>query len=559
MTLQTRVVATTALIFAATATSAAERMLFVPVTPCRAVDTRQSTAGRLAAGEIRSFDVLGDGNFVGQGGPSGGCGLPGFQSGERRIRAVIINLVAVEPAGPGHLKAWAADSQPPTTSVVNYLGAPDPGNVANEIMLGVRQDPSVSGDIKVQAAVSSVHLVADVVGYLAPLVRTVVVSPVPNDPPASGNALLAAMASIPSASASDPWLVKLEPGVYDLGGQFLALREHVDVEGSGREVTRITADGADELNRGTVMGAEHAGLRSLTVENRGGGRNFATAIYNGGVSPTLWDLHVLASDRNPIGIHNVDSAARVTNVDVGVVAASGYAYSVWNESPTSNTDPPAATFVDVIAQAEGQAYNYGFYNSNTSPSLTRVSATARGGANTALYNSWNTSPVVRDSSFTAENGNGFNIAINSASNIAMVLKNVDATARGAYSCTAISTNGGRLTVEHLTATADCSAGTSVGFLNCSADVHVRDSRVSASGGDQSYGFWNECFPGGEVEIHSSVVAGGTGSLLNLASTYSALVGTSQLIGPVDNRNGSESKCVASYDQDFDSLAPACSP
>ncbi len=555
----TRWLAFGALIFGAAAASAAERLSFIPVTPCRVVDTRQAPAGRLAAGEVRSFVALGNASFAVQGGPAAGCGLPPQLPGGRAVRAVVMSLVAVEAAGPGHLKMWAADSALPATSVLNYSGAPQAGDVANQIIVAVRQDPAVNGDFKAQAAVSGVHIVADLVGYLAPLVRTVLVSPVPNDPIASGAALLEAAASIPVATATDPWLVKLEPGIYDLGAQFLTLEAYVDVEGSGRDVTVITAQGAGEANRGTVVGADHAELRALTIENRGGGFNYSTAIFNGGVSPALRGLRVRASGRNPIGIHGVDSAAQVTDVDVAVRADEGYAYAIWNESPIDNTSPPAATFEDVTVVAEGQAYNYGIYNSNTSPSLMRVTVVARGGADTALYNSWNSSMVIRDSSFNAEGGGSFDTAINTASNVRTELHNVIAVARGLWSSTAVSTNGGTLVADRLTAIAAAGNGTGMGLQNCSAYVQMFDSQVSASGGTQSYGFWNECFPGGRVEIHGSTVAGGTGSLLNLAAVYQVLVGTSQLTGPVDNQNGSSSKCVASYDPSFNPLGPSCVP
>lgn len=71
-------------------------------------------------------------------------------------------------------------------------------------------------------------------------IRTILVSPVPGDPVASGTALRNALAGIPSPSATNRWLVKIEPGTYDVGGgTSLAMRPYVDVEGSGIEATTI--------------------------------------------------------------------------------------------------------------------------------------------------------------------------------------------------------------------------------------------------------------------------------------------------------------------------------
>lgn len=54
-------------------------------------------------------------------------------------------------------------------------------------------------------------------------------------PSSNGTNLLAALASITTASASSPWLLKIEPGLYDLGSSQLVAKAYVDFEGSGRE------------------------------------------------------------------------------------------------------------------------------------------------------------------------------------------------------------------------------------------------------------------------------------------------------------------------------------
>jgi hypothetical protein len=83
------------------------------------------------------------------------------------------------------------------------------------------------------------------VGFL----RTVIVTPVPGDPVASGAALLQALAGVVDAASDNPYLLKLEPGVYDLGSDSLVMKPFVDVEGSGEGVTRVTAIGAATPDR----------------------------------------------------------------------------------------------------------------------------------------------------------------------------------------------------------------------------------------------------------------------------------------------------------------------
>src|ERR1041384_6430129 len=70
-------------------------------------------------------------------------------------------------------------------------------------------------------------------------IRTVLVSPVPGDPIASGTNLRNALDNIPSPSSTNRWLVKIEPGIYQLQGNALSMRPWVDIEGSGIGVTTI--------------------------------------------------------------------------------------------------------------------------------------------------------------------------------------------------------------------------------------------------------------------------------------------------------------------------------
>ncbi len=73
--------------------------------------------------------------------------------------------------------------------------------------------------------------------------RTVVVSPADGASAVeNGTALLDAVSAAATvASAENPLLVKVEPGVYDLGQGTLEIMPFIAVEGSGEAVTRITS------------------------------------------------------------------------------------------------------------------------------------------------------------------------------------------------------------------------------------------------------------------------------------------------------------------------------
>ncbi len=108
--------------------------------------------------------------------------------------------------------------------------------------------------------------------------RTVVVSPV-GGAAQNGTALKNALDGITGASQSNPYLLEVEPGVYNLGtSPGLTMKPWVDIEGSGEGITTLIATGSANANTGTVVGAANAELRFLTVKSTGG--DDPTAIYS---------------------------------------------------------------------------------------------------------------------------------------------------------------------------------------------------------------------------------------------------------------------------------------
>ncbi len=141
--------------------------IFVPVTPCRIVDTRLAAAGALVPGTARSF-VVGGSNaalFAAQGGNTSGCGVP-----QGTAVAAFVNFVAVSPTGPGNLRTWAyAASLPPAplASTLNYALVPGALNIANGVTAPLC-DPlatTCTYDVLAEAFASQTHMVADVLGY----------------------------------------------------------------------------------------------------------------------------------------------------------------------------------------------------------------------------------------------------------------------------------------------------------------------------------------------------------------------------------------------------------
>jgi hypothetical protein len=165
---------------------------------------------------------------------------------------------------------------------------------------------------------------------------TTVVSPVAGNPTSSGTALRNALAGISSPSSTNPWLLKIEPGIYDIGSTALPMRSWVDVEGSGIGVTIIrgTVDVTTSPSHGTVDGASNAELRLLTVEAIGTSTvpNVA-AVFNDSAFPRFYRVKLVAQDTHGgvvYGMRNYSSGPRIEECEINAssTSAGATAYGV---------------------------------------------------------------------------------------------------------------------------------------------------------------------------------------------------------------------------------------
>ncbi len=143
-------------------------LVYTTIKPCRIFDTRSSTGGKLMASTAQTFNVVGNTTgtyFTNQGGPSGGCAIPGFVSSVPQVQAIAMNITIVAPSLAAFLNGWPTDITMPSTSLLNF---PAGGTVAfaNTVILGVRQDTQ-GGDISLEINAGSVDAFGDVVGYFS--------------------------------------------------------------------------------------------------------------------------------------------------------------------------------------------------------------------------------------------------------------------------------------------------------------------------------------------------------------------------------------------------------
>jgi len=196
--------------------------------------------------------------------------------------------------------------------------------------------------------------------------RTVVVSPV-GTPQENGVTLKNALGGITDASESKPYLLKLEPGVYDLGAGWMAMKEWVDIEGSGEGITKITGSSySNQPYDGTIFTRNNAELRFLTVENTGGGYS-ATAVAVNTASTRLVHVTLKASGASAFntGLYSSNASPKIEDSTVRATYALDVEYD-----GTVSVDGSEIT---------GSVMADGSHNSNNAPDV-RVSASKLDGS-----------------------------------------------------------------------------------------------------------------------------------------------------------------------------------
>ena len=130
---------------------------FVPITPCRAADTRR-TPSAVASHSVRVFAVRGADSLTFQGGPQQGCGIP------EAATAITANVTVTGEAGNGYLTGYATGTPAPLTNFVSYRTG-----------LTTTVNPTLRlAEIGIEPALSmknngaTVQVIIDVTGYYVP-------------------------------------------------------------------------------------------------------------------------------------------------------------------------------------------------------------------------------------------------------------------------------------------------------------------------------------------------------------------------------------------------------
>jgi len=142
--------------------NAQDDLVYVPLaSPCRVVNTRNTTSTHLIAADPHDFFSYGSAFTIGdQGGSNAGCDHPRSAEGiQPAAMAANVTAVGKQATGNGNITAYPAGSGAPSASTVNYTQA---ANIANSTIIALRTS---DGSFTLLSNGSDVPVVVDVVGY----------------------------------------------------------------------------------------------------------------------------------------------------------------------------------------------------------------------------------------------------------------------------------------------------------------------------------------------------------------------------------------------------------
>ena len=415
--------------------------------------------------------------------------------------------------------------------------------------------------------------------------KTLVVGPV-GSPAQNGVALLNACAGLVGASSTNPSLLKIEPGIYDIGNASLQMQPYVDIEGSGENTTIITGH-IEGPSSGTINGASNAEIRFLTVQNTGGG-NVAIAInnINSNASPKITNVTAIASGAtNNIGIGISSATPALTNVTARAESLGGtYNHGVANNNVN---DPNSSSLMqNVTAVASGGTNNNGVYNAN-SPSVVmrNVDATASGGTNSNGVFNDHSDVVMERVNASASDGTNNNGVMNLSSGPQM--RYMRATASGGSTSNGVfNQDSAKPVLYYVQVAAHDATGFSTGIRNVNSSPDIRFCNSLGRGSIEASvrtGIFNDgaspyvystlisgsptqgactggCFgvyntTSGTVRIDHSVVYANTNTIYN-NNNVTTNIGNTQLNGS-SVYNGGVLKCIGTYNNNYGALDGTC--
>ena len=346
-------------------------------------------------------------------------------------------------------------------------------------------------------------------------------------PAQNGAALLALIQGITDNDATRRYVIKLEPGVYDVGAFGYFTKPYIDLEGSGRAVTRVQGSG----NQAVINVVGNSEVRELSVHHSGG---VATA-------GALWFASGPSAGRR---IAATATGATSTTRTLGVGAGSG-----------------DVTIEDCAFEATalvGDAFAARIF-SGGKVVIRRSQLVATAPQNTSGLSSSVADLVIADSTIDATSMGATSVGIGGNGKF----RNCHVTATGTLA-NGVFSSAAKLELEGGSIVATATSSSSFGISARDGSLRVRGTMVTAvsmtaSAFGVNLGSTTTPTTG---RIHDAqLVAQGASSVAASTSGATDLrIGGTLLDAAVASgtSSGSTNKCVFSYDGSYDPLLPTCS-
>lgn len=377
--------------------------------------------------------------------------------------------------------------------------------------------------------------------------RTVIVSPV-GTATQNGTALLAALAGITTASATNPFLLKIEPGRYDLGGSTsLQMKPFVDIEGSGEGITTITGS-LDNAFSGVVLAADNTELRLLTVENTGASGLHVAVFIGNNMAPRLTQMTARAGGTGTSLVLGIRSSGANSKPSLSRVTATG-----------NGTSGIIGGF-DNLGGTSAIEHSTFSATGNGAPGTDVVAISALGGTIT-----------IHSSLLSALSGQSTNRALDLENATASVAASVLSATGGAPNL-AYFVNGGVATTMTIVASRLDGgiqlSGTSARTLTLDDSLVTGGISITTSGGSATLTISSTRVDGVVIlntsatvtgEIRSSQLAAGM-TLSGASRTYTLQIGASHINGGITNSTTSSTitlQCIVSYKNYTTALTAGC--
>ena len=348
----------------------------------------------------------------------------------------------------------------------------------------------------------------------------------------------AAIDSIGSAAADNPYLVWIAPGVYD---EAVTMAPYIHLQGAGQEATIISNDASVTLELAT-----HASVRDLTVLNDGAYSSGYAIRAEPGVTETLVANVTARGQGSGNYVHGFrlrGSSTSVTLLDVTAVAEGigNYNYGLYNSSGATAIIHGGSF---TARQAGNTAYGIRNYDGSAELIATGATVLAENPGHQAMGLSNSEIAILHGGSFTARGGTGVFGIVNSDH-----LEAQSVTAAGLEATSnsyGLWHHGGTATLHGGSFTAQGGSGKARGVAVNDSGTELYAHGISALGEGSTENLGIDCGTDASVLVMNSVLEGSDRSA-NLGTGTLTIILSSLLDGDV---NGSADCLAVTYNGAF---------